>query len=104
GTARQAQVAANARLPEGQTIHVLVNNSDGHGNAYGSHLNFLVTRRAWDNLFERKLHHLLYLAAFQASSIVYTGQGKVGAENGRPGAAVQLSQRADFFATLAGGP
>jgi len=100
--AREALVAANAKLPEGQTIHVLVNNSDGLGNAYGSHLNFLVTRRAWDNLFERKLHHLLYLTAFQASSIVYTGQGKVGAENGRPRAAFQLSQRADFFETLVG--
>ena len=100
--ARQALVAANAQLPEGQTIHVLVNNSDGQGNAYGSHLNFLVTRRAWDNIFERKLHHLLYLAAFQASSIVYTGQGKVGSENGRPRAAFQLSQRADFFETLVG--
>jgi hypothetical protein len=100
--ARQALEAANAKLPAGQTIHVLVNNSDGQGNAYGSHLNFLITRRAWDNIFDRKLHHLLYLAAFQASSIVCTGQGKVGAENGMPGVAFQLSQRADFFETLTG--
>ncbi len=100
--ARDALAAANAKLPAGQTIHVLVNNSDGQGNAYGSHLNFLITRRAWDNIFERKLHHLLYLAAFQVSSIVYTGQGKVGAENGRPAVAFQLSQRADFFEALTG--
>src|SRR5213080_3533469 len=100
--ARRALVAANAKLPAGQRIHVLVNNSDGRGNAYGSHLNFLVTRRTWDNIFERKLHHMLYLAAFQVSSIVYTGQGKVGAENGTPAAAFQLSQRADFFETLTG--
>src|SRR5207245_816604 len=86
----------------GQRIHVLVNNSDGRGNAYGSHLNFLVTRRAWDNIFERKLHHMLYLASFQVSSIVYTGQGKVGSENGMPAVAFQLSQRADFFETLTG--
>ena len=82
--ARGALDAANAKLPAGQRIHVLVNNSDGRGNSYGSHLSFLVTRRAWDNIFERKLHHLLFLAAFQASSIVVTGQGKVGAENGAP--------------------
>jgi len=44
--ARGALDAANAKLPAGQTIHVLVNNSDGRGNAYGSHLNFLVTRRS----------------------------------------------------------
>ncbi len=100
--ARRAQEAATARLPAGQTIHVLVNNSDGHGHSYGSHLNFLITRRAWDNLFERKLHHLLYLAAFQVSSIVITGQGKVGAENGAPAVAYQLAQRADFFETLTG--
>jgi hypothetical protein len=100
--ARGALERANTKLPAGQRIHVLVNNSDGRGNAYGSHLNFLVTRRAWDNVFERKLHHLLYLAAFQTSSIVYTGQGKVGAENGAPAVAFQLSQRADFFETLTG--
>jgi len=100
--ARRALEAANAQLPAGQRIHVLVNNSDGKGHAYGSHLNFLVTRRAWENIFERKLHHMLYLAAFQVSSIVYTGQGKVGAENGTPAAAFQLSQRADFFETLTG--
>jgi Pup amidohydrolase len=100
--ARRALEAANARLPAGQRIHVLVNNSDGRGNAYGSHLNFLVTRRAWDDIFERRLHHMLYLAAFQVSSIVYTGQGKVGAENGRPAVAFQLSQRADFFEAVTG--
>jgi hypothetical protein len=100
--ARRALEAANVKLPAGQRLHVLVNNSDGQGNAYGSHLNFLITRRAWNNIFERKLHHMLYLAAFQVSSIVYTGQGKVGAENGTPAAAFQLSQRADFFEALTG--
>jgi proteasome accessory factor A len=100
--ARGAQAAANQKLPEGQKIQVLVNNSDGLGNSYGSHLNFLVTRSAWENLFERKLHQLLFLAAYQVSSIVFTGQGKVGSENGAPHADFQLSQRADFFETIAG--
>ena len=100
--ARAAYLAANAKLPPGQRLHVLVNNSDGQGNAYGSHLNFLLTRRAWENIFERKLQYLLYLAAFQTSSIVYTGQGKVGAENGAPAVGFQLSQRADFFEALTG--
>src|SRR5262249_514622 len=49
-----------------------------------------------------KLHHLLYLAAYQASCIVFTGQGKVGAENGAAPVAFQLSQRADFCETLVG--
>ncbi len=100
--AQRAQQAANARLTEGQSLQVQVANSDGKGNAYGSHLSFLVTRRCWENLFERRLHHLLYLAAFQISSIVFTGAGKVGAENGAPPIAYQLAQRADFFETLVG--
>ena len=100
--ARQALEAANAHQPPGRKIQALVNNSDGQGNSYGSHLNFLITRRAWDDLFTRKLHQLQYLATFQVSSIVLTGQGKVGAENGTPPAAYQLSQRADFLETLSG--
>lgn len=100
--ARSAAVAANERLPAGQIIQVLANNSDGFGNSYGSHLNFLLTRDAYENLFSRRLHYLLYLAAYQASSIIFTGQGKVGAENGQPEVAFQLSQRADFFETLTG--
>jgi proteasome accessory factor A len=100
--ARQALMAANAKLPPGQKIQVLVNNSDGQGNSYGSHVNFLITRRAWENLFKRKIYPMLYLAACQVSSIVCTGQGKVGAENGAPPVEFQLSQRADFFETLTG--
>jgi hypothetical protein len=97
---RRALAAANLQRPAGQRIHVLVNNSDGRSNSYGSHLNFLLTRRAWDNLFNRRLHYQLFVAAFQASSIVLTGQGKVGAENGAPPCAYQIAQRADFFETL----
>ena len=100
--ARRAMDSANARLPEGRSIQVLVNNSDGHDHSYGSHLNFLVTRRAWDNIIRRKPHYLGWLASFQASSIVYTGQGKVGAENGAPEVPFQISQRADYFQTLVG--
>jgi proteasome accessory factor A len=100
--AQRAQTAANAKLPRGQTLQVLLNNSDGKGNSYGSHLSFLLTRRAWENLFERRLHHLLYLAAYQVSSIVFTGAGKVGAENGAAAVDYQIAQRADFFETLVG--
>jgi hypothetical protein len=99
---RAAMAAANGRLPEAQRLHVLVNNSDGEGHAYGSHLNFLVTRECWDEIFLSKLQYLLFLAAFQVSSIVYTGQGKAGSENGAPPAPYQISQRADFFEQLTG--
>ncbi len=97
-----ALAAANRKLPAGQRIQVLVNNSDSQSNSYGSHLNFCLPRRTWDNIFLRKVHQLLYLAAYQVSSIVITGQGKVGAENDAPAVDYQLSQRADYFETLQG--
>ncbi len=100
--ARRAMDSANERLPEGRSIQVLVNNSDLQGNSYGSHLDFLITRRAWDNIIRRKPHYLGWLASFQVSSIVYTGQGKVGSENGAAEVPFQISQRADFFETLLG--
>lgn len=99
---RSAWQRANRELPHGQRIEVLVNNSDGAGHAYGSHLSVLLSRMAFHNLFDRKLHHQLWLAAFQASSIIFTGAGKVGSENGQPSVDFQISQRADFFETLCG--
>jgi proteasome accessory factor A len=98
--ARQAMQRANARLVDGRRLQVLVNNSDGQGNSYGAHMNFLLSRRTWDEIFHRKAHYLALLAAYQVSSLVITGQGKVGAENGAPAVGYQLSQRADFFETL----
>ena len=100
--ARTALRAANSRLPPGKKIVALANNTDGQDHSYGSHLNFLVTRRAWTQMFERRLQHLLFLAAYQSSSIVVSGQGKVGAENNRSQVDYQISQRADFFEVLMG--
>jgi proteasome accessory factor A len=99
---RGALDSANAGRPADRQMHVLVNNSDGQGNSYGSHINFMISRRAFDNIFWRKAHYLQFLASFQVSSILLTGQGKVGAENGRPSTPYQISQRADFFETLQG--
>ena len=100
--ADRARRRAELAMPPDQRLQVLVNNSDGRGNSYGSHLSFLVTRRLWENLFNRKLHQLLFLASYQISSMVFTGQGKVGSENGRPKVSYQLSQRGDFFESLVG--
>jgi hypothetical protein len=99
---RTALSSANAARPVNQRIQVLVNNSDGLGNSYGSHLSFLIRRRTFENLFSRRPHYLQFLASFQISSILLTGQGKVGSENGRPAVPYQISQRADFFETLQG--
>lgn len=100
--ARRAMLDANEKLPRGQQIQVFANNSDGLGHAYGSHLNFLVSRRTWKNIFDRKIHYMLYLAAYQVSSIIFTGQGKLGSENDSPEVRYQISQRADFFECLSG--
>lgn len=100
--ARRALDTANDRLPDGQRIHVLVNNSDGLGNSYGSHLSVLLQQETWERLFHRRLHYLLYLASFQCSSIVYAGQGKVGSESGAAPVHYQISQRSDFMETLSG--
>jgi proteasome accessory factor A len=72
------------------------------GNSYGSHLNFLINRQTFDNIFSRKPHYLQFLASFQVSGILLTGQGKVGSENGQPSTPYQIGQRADFFETLQG--
>ena len=100
--ARVAQVRANRELPEGQSIQVLINNSDGRSNSYGSHLNFLISRATWNDIIERRPHFLHYLATHQLSSMVFAGQGKVGSENERPEVAYQISQRADFMETVVG--
>ena len=93
---------ANQGRPRDRRIQVLINNSDGQGNSYGSHLNYLIARRTFDNIFWRKAHYLQFLASFQVSCILLTGQGKVGSESGRPSTPYQISQRADFFETLQG--
>jgi proteasome accessory factor A len=97
-----AAEGANQRQPAGHKIYVMANNSDGQDNSYGSHLNFLVHRDALENILYRRLLVQGYLAAYQVSSIIFTGQGKVGSENGTPAVDYQLSQRADFFEMLCG--
>ncbi len=99
--AQDALEGANGEQPAERPIQVLVNNCDGRV-SYGSHLNFMVTRRTWDNLFHRRLHQALYLAAYQTSSIIFTGQGKVGCQNQTSSVPFQISQRADWFETLIG--
>jgi len=100
--ARDALQRANQSRSPNSRIQVLVNNSDGQGNSYGSHLNFMISRRTYENIFQRKSHYLPFLATFQIANILLTGQGKVGAENGRPFTPYQVSQRADFFEILQG--
>ena len=70
------------------------NNSDGKGNSYGYHENYLVARSV---PFERITQ---VLTPFLVTRAIYAGSGKVGAENQTSPADYQISQRADFFETL----
>jgi proteasome accessory factor A len=97
---RQAQRRVQERLPDGVTLEVLANTSDGLGASYGAHLNFLVARQTFDDVLERKLHHLAWLASYHVSALVLSGQGKAGAEHGRGAERFHLSQRGEFFERL----
>lgn len=93
--ARDAMRLANNRLPAGQSIKLLANNGNGRA-SWGSHLNILLTRRAWNQIFTERLHYAAFLASFQCASILLTGAGKVGADRGAP-ARYQISARADWL-------
>ena len=81
-------------LPDGGEIIIHKNNSDGKGNSYGCHENYLLARETpFGRLSSQITPHFV-------TRQVFCGAGKVGCElPGRPSDHVpyQLSQRADFF-------
>jgi proteasome accessory factor PafA2 len=84
--------AASRSLPPGQSLVVLKNNSDGKGNSYGTHENYLMDRAVpFARIVSNVMPHFV-------SRQIYTGAGKVGCE-ASPGRDIdfQLTQRADFF-------
>ena len=83
--------AAQAVAGGGERVFIYKNNSDGKGNSYGTHENYLVAR---STSFPMLVKHLI---PFFVSRQVFTGGGKVGAENGADPVDYQISQRADFF-------
>ena len=87
----QAALAARTSLPTGERLFIHKNNSDGKGNSYGAHENYLVARSV---PFGDLVRHL---TPFFVSRQIVTGSGKIGSENGRPAVDFQISQRADFF-------
>ncbi|MEO1058033.1 MAG: depupylase/deamidase Dop, partial [Actinomycetota bacterium] len=91
---RRSMVEVVALLDEGAEIIVHKNNSDGKGNSYGCHENYLLAREVpFGRLTAQITPHFV-------TRQVFTGAGKVGCElPGRPSDDVgyQLSQRADFF-------
>ena len=90
---RHSMAACRRLLPEGAEIVVYKNNSDGKGNRYGCHENYLVAREIpFGRLASQVTTHFV-------TRQVFCGAGKVGQETDLDGTTVhyQLSQRADFF-------
>ncbi len=77
-----------------EEFFVYRNNSDGKGNSFGYHENYLLSRTIPFELIAATL------LPFLISRPIFCGAGKVGAENGRDPIDYQLSQRADFFECL----
>ncbi len=87
----RAAVATTELLKPGERAGIYKNNSDGKGNSYGAHENFLISREL---PFGDIVHHF---TTFLVTRQILTGSGKVGSENGRPQTEYQITQRADFF-------
>jgi proteasome accessory factor A len=87
----RAAAATAELLQSGQRMSLYKNNSDGKGNSYGAHENYLLSR-------ETPFGDVIRFATtFFVTRQIFTGAGKVGAENGRPETGFQITQRADFF-------
>ncbi|WP_447979679.1 depupylase/deamidase Dop [Candidatus Nitrospira bockiana] len=78
----------------GQRFVLYKNNTDGKGNSYGYHENYLLSRAV---AFDRIVRALV---PFFVTRQIFAGAGKVGAENQSQPAQYQIAQRADFFECL----
>jgi len=85
---------ALARARGGEKFLLYKNNTDGKGNSYGYHENYLLARSV---PFDQIVRVLL---PFLVTRQIYAGAGKVGAENQAGQTDYQISQRADFFECL----
>jgi Pup amidohydrolase len=91
---RRSMITAGRVLNDGAEVVIYKNNSDGKGNSYGCHENYLVARETpFGRIASQITPHFV-------SRQVFCGAGKVGCELPGVGAdevPYQLSQRADFF-------
>jgi Pup amidohydrolase len=96
---RRSMVAAALRIPDQPAPVVHKNNSDGKGNSYGCHENYMMDRAVpFAKVIDGVVPHFV-------SRTLYTGSGKVGVET--PALDVetveyQISQRAEFFEEIVG--
>jgi proteasome accessory factor A len=96
---RRSMIAAAARLPEVAAPIVYKNNSDGKGNSYGCHENYMMDRAVpFARVIDGVVPHFV-------SRTIFCGSGKVGVETPALDADTvhfQISQRAEFFEEIVG--
>lgn len=95
---RRAMAAAEEAYPEAPGLVVYKNNSDGKGNSYGCHENYLLARQVpFADVIKAVVPHLV-------TRQVFCGAGKVGFETSvfDDPPMYQLSQRAEFFEEVVG--
>ena len=96
---RRSMRAAAQLFPDSPPVVVYKNNSDGKGNTYGCHENYLVDRAVpFAQVAAAVIPHFV-------TRQVFTGAGKVGAETpavDRREVPFQISQRAEFFEEVIG--
>ncbi len=96
---RRSMAAAAAILPDSPAPIVYKNNSDGKGNSYGCHENYLMDREVpFARVVSGVVPHFV-------TRQIYTGAGKVGVETAALDSTTvpfQISQRAEFFEEIVG--
>jgi Pup amidohydrolase len=96
---RRSMAAAAAMFPESPAVVVYKNNSDGKGNSYGCHENYLMDRTVpFAQVIAGAVPHLV-------TRQLYAGAGKVGTETAaldHTRVKFQISQRAEFFEEVVG--
>ncbi len=96
---RRSMKAAAGLFPESPPVVVYKNNSDGKGNSYGCHENYLMDRSVpFSSVVEGVVPHFV-------SRLIFTGAGKVGVETpvmDRATVPFQISQRAEFIEEVVG--
>ncbi len=96
---RRAMAAAAHRIPDQLPPLVHKNNSDGKGNSYGCHENYMMDRNVpFAKVIEGVVPHFV-------SRTIFTGSGKVGVETpalDHDTVYFQISQRAEFFEEIVG--
>jgi proteasome accessory factor A len=96
---RRAMAAAALRIPDQPAPIVYKNNSDGKGNSYGCHENYMMDRAVpFARVIDGVVPHFV-------SRTIFTGSGKVGVETPALDSSsvhFQISQRAEFFEEVVG--